>query len=417
MSHAHQELHLMIIWNRASVLRQNILADLAANFQIVEVFDVEWPHKDFSRNINRFYGKKLPDLARKVRECGNGPFTLITFIDSEPCYEVRDTTAGVESVNTHVFDFKKSYREGRNSHFSVHATNSPDETRRDIYLLLQADYDDYLAQALPWEGVVRRWRKNTAHFSGFSSLDELFALLNACTSYVVLHSEEVLLESFSGGDHGDIELLVEAVSEVVALLGLHKEREQGVRARYYLTLDSGEVKYFNLRSPEDGYYDVAWSQRILQYRRLDERGFYVPDAESFCFALMYRVLVHSAHLAEDHLPQLRQAYSQLFSGQELSVELMPKILESYMRENGFSYTQPQDPSVHFNEQNICSAELIKRLPVRVFNWRDYVDLRVKMNRLQLYLLKGCVHKAKLRLYLSLGGIYKIDIAIGRVKDL
>lgn len=417
MIQAHQELHLMIIWNRGLAMRQDILDDLAANFQIIEVLDVEWPRKDFARNISRLYGKKLPDVARKVRECGEGPFTLITFIDPVPRYEARSTNAGEEQVNAGIFDLKKSYRERRDSDFSVHATNSPEETRRDIFLLLQADYDDYLAQAKPWSGVPRSWRMNTAYFSGFASLRELFALLNLCCRYVVLRNYEGLPEQYVVGSHGDIDLLVESLDEVVALLGLEKESESTLRVRYYVTLESGEEVYFDLHSPGDGYYDEAWSQRILQYRSLDARGFYVPDAESFCFALMYHALIHKAHVAEDYLPKLRDAYARLFAAQELPVANMPEVLERYMLEHGFAYTQPQDPSVFFNETNIRRAELIRRLPVKTLGLRDYFDLRIRKNRLQLYLLTGRLRKAKFRFYLAFGGIYKIDIAIGRVKDL
>lgn len=417
MTQNHQELHLMIIWNRALAMRQDILDDLAATFQVVDVLDVKWPGKDFARNISRFYGKKLPDVSRKVRECGEGPFTLITFIDPAPFYEARSTNAGAERVNARIFDLKKSYRERRDSDFSVHATNSPEETRRDIFLLLQADYDDYLAQVKPWDGLPRAWRTNTAYFSGFASLRELFALLNLCSHYVVLRNYEGLPEQFVVGSHGDIDLLVESLDEVVALLGLEKESESKLRVRYYVTLNSSEEVYFDLRSPGDGYYNAAWSQRILQRRCLDGRGFYVPDAETFCFALMYHALIHKIHVAEDYLPKLQAAYARLFPELELPTQAMPEILEGYMLENGFTYTQSQDPSVYFNEQNIRRAELIERLPVKIPVLRDYVYLQIKKNRLQLYLLAGRLRKSKFRIYLSLGGIYTIDISIGRVKDL
>lgn len=132
---------------------------------------------------------------------------------------------------------------------------------------------------------------------------------------------------------------------------------------------------------------------------------------------MYHALIHKAHVAEDYLPKLRDAYARLFTGRELPVEDMSEVLEHYMSENGFAYSQPQDPSVFFNTQNIRRAELIRRLPVKTLGLRDYLDLRIRKNRLQLYLLTGRLHKAKFRFYLAFGGIYKIDIAIGRVKDL
>jgi hypothetical protein len=417
MTQGQQELHLMIIWNRGLAMRQDILADLAANFQIVDVLDVEWPRKDFARNISRFYGKKLPDVGRKVRECGEGPFTLVTFIDAQPQYEERSTNAGVEQVNARIFDLKKSYRERRDSDFSVHATNSPEETRRDIFLLLQADYDAYLAEAKPWDGVTRPYGKNTACFSGFNDLRELFALLNLCCRYLVLRNYEGLPEQFVVGSHGDIDLLVESVEEVVALLGLEKESESELRVRYYVTLSSGDTVYFDLRSPDDGYYDPRWSRHILDTRSLDARGFYVPDAESFCYTLMYHALIHKKHIAEDYPPKLQQAYARLFPGQQLAPDSMVEVLEAHMLERGYAYTQPQDPSVYFNETNIRRPELIKRLPEKKVGLTDYVDLRLRKNRLQLYLLTGRLRKSKFRFYLSLGGIFKIDISIGRVKDL
>lgn len=417
MAQENQELHLLIVWNRGLGMRQSIIDDLAAGFKVVDVFDVTWPGKSFSRNIGRFYGRKLPDVARKVRECGEGTFTLITFIDESPLYEERKTNAGIERVNIRIFDLKKSYRDRRDAEFRVHATNSPEETRRDIFLLLKADYQEYLANARPWDGVSRPWTENTAGSSGFNDLRELFSLLSLCCRYVVLRNYEGLPEQFVIGSHGDIDLLVDSVDEVVALLGLEKESESELRVRYYVVLRDGREVYFDLRSPGDGYYDESWCRRILDARVMDSRGFHVPDAESFCFSLMYHALIHKKEVAEDYHPKLRLAYSQVFPGEELRAEDMAGVLATYMRENGFLYTQPADPSVYFNFSNILDSQLIRHLPEKKRGFSDYCMLKVCKNRLQLYFLAGVLRKSKFRLYVSLGGIYKVDISVGRVKDL
>ena len=130
------ELHLFIVWENATGKRQEILEDIALNFEVVNVYRITWTNKNFSTNMSRFYGKKLPRGSGKERHCGTGPFTLIVVRDYFPKYEDRVTSRGVESVNTRMFDAKDRYRSWTGGGHKIHATNSSLETSHDMALLL-----------------------------------------------------------------------------------------------------------------------------------------------------------------------------------------------------------------------------------------------------------------------------------------
>lgn len=410
-----KELHLMIIWNRGLEMKSRILEDLAQRFEIANVYDIEWQKRNFARNVSRFYGKKLPDIGKKVRECGEGPFTLVTFIDTAPQYSERQTTSGPATVNTRVFDLKKKYRESDPGSFRIHATNSPEETRRDLFLLLGVRYEEYLGNAQPWNGNPIRLTSDTIGFSGFTGLDQVFLLLNQCCRYVVLRNYEGLPEEFVVGPHGDIDLLVESVDEIVSLLGAEKESESEHRVRYFIKV-AGEEVFFDLRSVGDGYYDDAFATKLIENRRYEPRGFYIPALEEYFYSLLYHALIHKRQVAADYPGKLAAAYAAMGAG-VLKSELMVQLLHDYMLHNGYHYTVPQDRSVYFNESNILQGSMIRLPEKKARSFEDLLLVRVRKSRLQLYLFHGVLRKSFFRLYLSLGGIYKVDFSIGRVKDI
>ena len=70
-------LYLFIIWSNALPHFEDILNDLASRFTVIKIIDVKWDPDNFSRNMARFYGQKLPSLSRKENECGVGPFKAV----------------------------------------------------------------------------------------------------------------------------------------------------------------------------------------------------------------------------------------------------------------------------------------------------------------------------------------------------
>lgn len=413
---AEKELHLMIVWHRGMSLKARILADLQTRFQIANVYEISWDEKDFPRNVSRFYGKKLPDIDRKVRECGLGSFLLVTFLDVSPVYGVRQTTSGLQRVNTNVFDLKKSYRDMDSVPFSIHATNDPAETRRDIFLLLGEVYENYLRDSVPWKGAVVQLKSNTYALDGFSGLKELFQLLNQCAPYVVLRNYENLPKTYVVGSHGDIDLLVGSLDDAVGLLCAKKESEVKYRVRYSVSV-GGEDVYFDLRSAGDGYYDECFQKEILASRIYNENGFYTPGAESHVYALLYHALIHKKDVSADYQARLNAALVGVTGARDMTHGQLCSVLDDFMVGHGYRYTVPVDKSVHFNEDNIKTKDLILRPELKRLMVSDFIGLTIKLNSLQLYVLPGCLKKSIFRIYFSIGGLFKLDFSIGRVRRL
>lgn len=413
---AEKELHLMIVWHRGMSLKTQILADLQAKFQIANVYEISWDKQDFPRNISRFYGKKLPDIDRKVRECGVGSFLLITFMDISPTYGVRQTTSGLQRVNTNVFDLKKSYRDMDSVPFSIHATNDPTETRRDIFLLLGEGYEKYLHDSRQWTGEIVQLKSNTYALDGFAGLKELFQLLNQCAPYVVLRNYEHLPKTYVIGSHGDIDLLVGCLDDVVGLLCAKKESEVAYRVRYSVVV-GGEDVYFDLRSAGDGYYDKPFQTQLLAARIYNENGFYTPSADDHVHALLYHALIHKKDISADYQAKLDAAFVGVAGVRHMSHEQCCAVLDDFMVRHAYKYSVPVDKTVHFNEANIRSKDLILRPELKKLVASDFVGLSLRANGLQLYVLPGYLKKSFFRIYISIGGLFKIDFSIGKVRKL
>lgn len=134
-----RNLYLFIIWNKALFQRDKILSDLKKSFNIVTNVFVEW--SDYDTNLKAFYGSKIESTRDKLSFIGKGEFNLIVVEDRNPLFEKRKTAAGEVSVNSHIFDKKDLYREWTGRDFRVHGSQTSEETRHDLTILLGPDYE------------------------------------------------------------------------------------------------------------------------------------------------------------------------------------------------------------------------------------------------------------------------------------
>lgn len=130
----NSELQLFIIWEKARSWEKEILEDIAQNFKVLQVMEIEWSKEYFSDNLSTFYGKKLPVGCNKEKEIGTGKFLLIIVEDESPMYVKRRTNSGNMLVNVNMFDSKEMYRTWVGGH-KIHCTNNLEEVEHDIYLL------------------------------------------------------------------------------------------------------------------------------------------------------------------------------------------------------------------------------------------------------------------------------------------
>ena len=88
------EIHLVLIWEKGLEKLSHIMYDLKNSFKIIDVKRVVWGSDNFSNNLSRFYGQKLPNKSFKEKHCGKGPFITVVIEQENPVYEKRKTSKG-----------------------------------------------------------------------------------------------------------------------------------------------------------------------------------------------------------------------------------------------------------------------------------------------------------------------------------
>ncbi len=131
------DLQLFILWNNGRKLEEKILSDLSKHYEIIGKCEVFWPQKHFARNLARFYGKNLRKGAKKIRECGTGPFLLIVIRDPAPKY--------FEEKNVNMSTSKHQYRGLFGGGYMVHASDSQAEAFENFLLLTGRDIAEFAA--------------------------------------------------------------------------------------------------------------------------------------------------------------------------------------------------------------------------------------------------------------------------------
>lgn len=330
------ELYLFVVWNSALYKFDEIYADLGSSFTIVKVIDINWDKDNFSRNLARFYGEKLPSLSRKEMECGIGPFKAIIIADKTPNFETRKTSRGYEVVNSKVFDFKSKFRKITGGGHKIHATNDFSESVRDIYLLTHEPYDLSLTSRTSDSKSV----SNLIGSIQWSSFQELFSFMNQTLDYVVLRNFDLIEDGHFDPNHEDIDLLVRDKKQAEYLLNATKVHSWWFRVHYRVNVANRSVR-FDIRYVGDGYYDKRWQERILATRK-KFKGYYIPSEDNYIFSLLYHALIHKRQMSLEYFEKLRSYGDTLNS--------MMDRLKSFMLENGYDFTEPKDFSVYFNTE-------------------------------------------------------------------
>ena len=153
------------------------MSDLAREFQILDVLEISWSQREFSRNLTRFYGEALPPGSDKEQHCGNGPFLVVVVRDLDPRYQLRGR-GRPQVVDLSTLEAKERYRHWTGGGHRVHATLEPVEFAHDLFLLsgrLPSQYDETES----WSGVVEAVQADLVGADRWSSLDSLLTALRA----------------------------------------------------------------------------------------------------------------------------------------------------------------------------------------------------------------------------------------------
>lgn len=182
----------------------------------------------------------------------------------------------------------------------------------------------------------------------YYSISEVFYLLNqAEISYLVLRNYDNLLapEMYMDG-HGDVDMLCADSQKIVKLLGAQSTRKDqppfvGDGTHYHIYV-GGEKVSLDLRYVGDDYYCKEWQEDILS-KRVAHNGFYVMDKENYFYSLIYHAILQKQKLSVEYQKRLSDMAKnlQIETGEGSESDFI-RLLNEFMRKNGYRYTYPTD---------------------------------------------------------------------------
>lgn len=344
-----KETHLFILWENAREKEEEILKDIKKSFNILGLYNITWKKENFSNNLSRFYGTNLPKNSGKEQHCGNGDFLLIVVEVENPKYEERETSKGVQVVNTNMFDKKAYYRELTGGGHKVHATNSEIETNHDLTLLLGKNIEDYLKTLnIAQKEEFLNIEQDLLGQEGFTTVNEMFYALNNCIKYAIIRNYESLPDEIYVNEHNDIDIICESYENAAYVLNAEKVFQENYRVHYKVKVEN-KIAYFDLRYIGDEYYYYKLEKNIIKNRKYNEKGFFVISDEEYFYGLIYHALIHKPQFSEDYKNRLKQ-----MNNMNIKLETEKdyiNILEKWLLKNGYMITKPLDYSVQFNLEN------------------------------------------------------------------
>lgn len=394
---------LFVLWEsaRGGDAEQTVLADINSKFKILKQFEVLWTQEAWERHLQSFYGLVSPVWQIKRLRNGTGAFRVIIVEDSSPQWgERRDMRGRKDIVDLNAWNAKKIYRKLVGVKDGVHSSVNERETRQNIAMLLDESLDEFLARK-DLDGSISALTSLPAVECGWRSLEHFFSIINECTSYIVLRNADQVFKAKSDL-HTDIDLLVSNINEFIAFSGAVKVKSNSHHAAYLINIAGYPVK-FDLRTPEDGYYDASWAQEMLDSRVLKD-GLYVPSPENAKWSLLYHALAHKKSVSAD--------YAILFDSWDKRNVLCEK-LAHWMNSHAYKATFPLDRKVTFYPDNLPKNITIRR---RKFDIKPYFNMHLSSKHIKIHIFPYCRIPNIFRIQIRIASLFKIDFCLGLVRD-
>ena len=372
------EIHLFIIWSNATDKLHDILDDIKLYMNIKRIYTIQWSKEKFSENLSRFYGQNLPNGSDKEIHCGTDEFICIIVEDIAPKYQTRVTSRGLELVNINMFDLKLKYRNWTGGGHKIHATNNILESEHDLSLLFGKHYDFF--KNVTSDAVnFNNFNQDIVGANGWESIEKLFDYLNRFTKYIVMRNFECLFDEYTMAEHGDIDLLVENLDEVIYLTNAKKVFLEPYRVHYRIVIDGEEV-LFDFRYVGDDYYDEKFARLLLQERVLDSKGFYRPNDRLYFVSLLYHALVHKPIFSQDYQQRLKVLANNINVNDVLLSYDPVLLLIDQMDEYQFKLVKPKDLSVYYNQSVVNKFVMYENLLEVCRTEDDYEKILLHDNR-------------------------------------
>ena len=418
----NSELHSFIIWNKGREKTNDILKDIRKKFELLEVYEINWKSDLFYDNMTRFCGKDMPPLSFMETHHGVGPFLLCVIIDKNPRYDLRSTTKGVRTVNVNTFDAKQTYRSLVDNKYRIHGTETEEETKHDLMILLGKNLND-IRNSLPqkWDEKIKKLHSDTDSES-WENLSQLFDVLNATVKYVVVRNFENLPNKFVSEKHNDIDILTDQLEQIKITAKAKRAFEDEHPTLYTVRIGNEDI-LFDFKHVGDQYFDPKWSKDILNHRVLSQHGFYIPCEEDYFYSLLYHVLLHKQKITDDYVEKLVTFASKLkiknFTRDTFSkYDDIIRILDTYMRKMGYDYTRSKTSG--FYNSKVVELAITKREyslfkeKLQTKNWLEAAGEIYHQNKPWIFKMITNQHRSD---FLFLLDIKKDDLALVIDADL
>jgi len=339
--------------------------------------------------------------------------------DPNAIYDYRDNMRGTtENVNINIYDAKKRYRKLIKSKDKVHSSVNLAETRHNLAILLNTSLKDFL-QNVRHDGAVEYLISTPPSEKGWESLSQLFYILNETVPYVVMRNFESLLDPKQDIAQGDIDIMVSSRDLFAAVTGARKTTSKPYHFAYLLKVGNSVVK-LDLREPGDGYYDPALAKDMIANGRIIDGYIRVPSSEDLFYSLLYHALIHKPEVPSKYYPFFEEHaasvgindYATRFA-QEGDVYLKGLVAE-WLTRKGYSYCQHLGSKAGFNTKNIADTPGVMVLK------KSYTHICIAdigLNRFKLHVMTGVAMPNIFRIQIRMGGIFKIDLCLGDVKEI
>ncbi len=337
------ELHLFIIWANGRPKEEEILEDIAQHFSIIQTIDVVWDKEYIASNFTRFYGAFLPAHSFKEEECGTDPFLLVIVRDNHPVYNLRRTNRGNELVNTNTFDAKEKYRIWTGGGHKIHATNSPTEFNHDITLLLGINSTDYQSN-IQTHLKTTEIKRDISGAHGWCSEEELFYVLNNTVDYAILRGCDVLKEDFQYTENQDIDILVRDYTTCSYIInGTPCCSEDRPHQKVII---KGKTVYIDLWDIHRDYYDILWSNNMLQNKVLQQYYYTLNEIDSF-YCLLYHCIINKNQIA----PKYQTQINGFLQKHNIESHDLANVLVAFLKSHNYEIVKPRDGSVGMHIDN------------------------------------------------------------------
>lgn len=349
------EIHIFIIWEKARVVQDRILDDIALHFSILKTYEITWTPSLVASNFTRFCGTRLGNnLQYKIDDCGIGEFLVVIVRDNDPIYENKRTFHGPADVNIKMFEAKQRYREWTGGGIRVHATDNTIETNHDLTLLIGKNADDFVATCK--DSKVEKLHRDLEGANGWVSIQQLFYVLNNTVRYAVMRGYGEL-SSGEFIDHGDTDIMTDDYDNLWILLNAPVYNIKNIRHKAIISIESQRylLDIWDCSPCGKNYFDTNWVQEMLSTAVI-WNGLKILNPQNDFYCLLYHCLINKGYIADDYMPKLMR-YKKEFGIEE---DDWNHLLVAYLSANQYEIIRPTDTDNPFRLSNPIIADYALR---------------------------------------------------------